>query len=177
MRWLGRKIDSLTGTVLAATAGLVASQAQAFVQAYLQRLGGHLDEARLLVARIAEDPLYQSLSAEQRRPLADAAAARVDALAHAFRAIAESSDLLRPLALLRHFDPDIATAAFDIFQPSLPVHAAGATYFVAGMVLAWIVYDALKSALGRMWAAIILWAAIIGRRARPRDLRSGARRG
>lgn len=154
MGWLGRKIDSLIGTLLAATVGLAVSQAQSFAQAYLQRLGGHLDEARLLVARIAEDPVYQSLAAEHRRPLADAAAARVDKLARSFDAIAGSSDLLRPLALLRHFDRDIATAAFDIFQPSLPIHTAGATYFVVGMVIAWVAYDVSKSVLGGLWRAI-----------------------
>ena len=38
--------DSLVGTIIAAIAGLLASQMIAFINAYLQRLGGHLDEAR-----------------------------------------------------------------------------------------------------------------------------------
>ena len=46
MRWLLSLFDRLIGTTIGAIAGVSASQTQAFIHAYLQRLGGHLDEAR-----------------------------------------------------------------------------------------------------------------------------------
>ena len=50
MGWIRKKLDSLAGTVIAVVAGLTSLQLPAFIHAYMQRLGGHLDEARLGLA-------------------------------------------------------------------------------------------------------------------------------
>ena len=47
MGWIRKKLDSLAGTVTAIITGLASLQLPSFINAYLQRLGGHLDEARL----------------------------------------------------------------------------------------------------------------------------------
>ena len=47
-----RKYDALLGTILAALAGLCFAQLPVFIQQYLQRLGGHVDEAHLSLVQI-----------------------------------------------------------------------------------------------------------------------------
>ena len=51
MRWAWVKILTLFGAGVAAVFAAGGAQGPAFVQAYLQRLGGHIDEARRTVDR------------------------------------------------------------------------------------------------------------------------------
>ena len=142
MSWLLRKLDSLLAAVLAAVAGLGLSQAQAFAQQYLQRLGGHRDEAerawQSLQASIgdAADTTAQRLSSQ--------AYARFQDLAGAYDAIREAAPLLKPLALARRLDSEIARRVVADYQPALPIETASLVYALAGMLLALLLYDLLK---------------------------------
>lgn len=143
-RWLLGRIDRLAGSICALVLGLGAAQAQGFALAYLQRLGGHLDEARRLVdqIRIGVAP-YDQVAQPARAALEAAAAARVDELAVARDAVAAADPFLRPLELLRRVDPEIARATWADYVPTLPVEPASLTYGLLGMVVAWLVYDAI----------------------------------
>ncbi len=143
MRWTLTKLDSLVGTVLAATAGLAASQLQAFIHAYLYRLGGHLDEARRTHEWIVEDARGAGEAATQTR-LAEIASARVGELQSAYDAITTAGVFSRPLVFFTRLDDDIARATWRTFEPSLPLDTASLAYGIAGMVVAWMVYEIVK---------------------------------
>jgi HAMP domain-containing protein len=147
MSWLLRKIDSLAGTIVAATAGLAASQAQAFSAAYLQRLGGHIDEARLTLQKISAGDYAGTMPAETQAALVAAAGRRLDDLVGAYDAIMSADPLWRPLALLRDMDEAIAKAAFANFQPALPLDMASLISALAGMALGWLVYQLVTAPL------------------------------
>ncbi|MFN4283881.1 MAG: DUF2937 family protein [Alphaproteobacteria bacterium] len=147
MPWLLRKIDSLAGTIVAAAAGLATSQAQAFSAAYLQRLGGHVDEARLTLEKMRANDYAGPLPVDMQAALVSAAERRVEALARAYDAILGADPLWRPLALLRDVDKSIAEAALANFQPSLPLDTASLISALAGMVLGWLAYGLVTAPL------------------------------
>ena len=95
MRWVARKLDSLLASAVAAFVALSASQFLAFVQQYRQRLGGHLDEARLSQARIESGELMAALDPTARLQAAQDMAARVDHLQQADAALRDAGLLAR----------------------------------------------------------------------------------
>lgn len=147
MPWLLRKIDSLAGTIVAAAAGLAASQAQAFSAAYLQRLGGHIDEARLTLEKMRANDYAGPLPVDMQAALVSAAERRVEALARAYDAIVAADPLWRPLALLRDMDKSIAEAALANFQPALPLDTASLVSALVGMTLGWLAYGLVTAPL------------------------------
>lgn len=147
MSWLLRKIDSLIGTAVAATTGLAASQAQAFSAAYLQRLGGHIDEARLTLEKIRASDYAGPLPVDVQAALVSATERRIDQLAHAYDAIMAADPLWRPLVLIRDADLTIAKAAFANFQPALPLDSASLISALVGMALGWLAYDLVTGPL------------------------------
>lgn len=147
-RWLLGRIDRLLGSICALVLGLGAAQAQGFALAYLQRIGGHLDEATRLLGQIrAGVAPYDQVAPVARAALEAAAAARAQTLAAARDAIAAADPFLRPLEALRHADPEIARATWTDYVVSLPVEPASLAYGLTGMVLAWLVYDGLTALL------------------------------
>jgi hypothetical protein len=148
MRWTLRKCDSLLGTVLAAIAGLGFAQLPAFIQQYLQRLGGHVDEAQLNLSRVTAGAGFRNLDPPAREVLTVSLETRVNELEFGERAISSASASARPFIFLREFDPEIAMAALRTFEPAVPLSMAGLIYGVAGIVVGWLLYELLKAPLG-----------------------------
>jgi len=132
-----RALIGLTGLI---AAGLLSAQMPAFVQQYLQRLGGHLDEARLFASQLADETALPDLPAESRQMVAISTDRRVARLARAHDAIAGAPELARPLIFVAYVDGDIATAAIERFQPGLPITLGGALYGGAGALLLFACY-------------------------------------
>ncbi len=145
MGWLLRKIDQVVAAVLAGSVGVSLSQLQAFMHQYLQRLGGHLDEARRNFDQLGSAPQLQVLEERSRQLLLDAAAGRVGEIEQARDTILGAGPFLRPFVFVREADPEIAMAALRDFQPAIPVDAASLGYALAGVVLALLVYDLVKA--------------------------------
>jgi hypothetical protein len=143
--WLTRKIDSLVGAVFGGVAGAAASQFDAFVLQYLQRLGGHLDEARRHYSLVMDADRYRDMAVEARAILLADARVRVDELDLAWRAVAESNLMQRPWIFATHVDPEIAARTWETFRPVLPFDATGLIYAACGMVIGLIVYELLKA--------------------------------
>lgn len=141
MRWMARKLDSLLASAVAAFVALSASQFLAFVQQYRQRLGGHLDEARLGQSRIASGQIMTALEPAARVQAVQDMAARVDHLQQADAALRDAGLLARPVAFVHSFEPDIALATWHDFQPAIPVDAASLTYTAVGLFLGWMIYE------------------------------------
>jgi len=144
MGWFTRKLDSLIGAVFAGAGGAAASQFDAFVLQYLQRLGGHLDEARQHYTQIAEADQYRNLTTEVRAALVADAQNRMDQLSLAYRSLADADLLHLPWVFVQHVDSEIATRTLEIFRPVLPIDMPGLIYAGCGAVLGLIVYELIK---------------------------------
>jgi hypothetical protein len=156
LRPLGRAGERLLDRVLCVIGAVGLSQAPEFFQQYLQRLGGHLDEARLVLARyeaiaresgISVAQLVELTRAQAAEPVAKLggaiaeAQARVESLSAAETALRTASLWERPFVFLRHVDADIAGRAWEVFKPAVPVTPEGFVYAGVGMVLALVAYQ------------------------------------
>lgn len=153
--------ESLLDRVLCVVGAVAFSQFPEFVQQYLQRLGGHLDEARRLVAKFTETAAQSNLTLpefiDRTAANADPAVAklggvmqdtveRVNELSFANAAIHNASIWERPFVFLRHVDGEIARATWSIYQPAVPTTTEGLVYALAGVVVVLcIYYGAIKA--------------------------------
>lgn len=169
VRWLFRKLDSLVGAAFAGTWGAVVSQFQAFVHQYLQRLGGHIDEAKRNYALILDSDRYRQMDTASRDIIADDARARVDELQSAFDAVTGADLLTRPYEFLVNVDSAIAERTLENFKPAVPVDLESLIYAGAGLVLGFVFFELIKAPF-----AILLRGA--RRKKTPRHHESGGSR-
>jgi hypothetical protein len=142
--WIWRKLDSfLSGTVIAVS-GVAASQAQAFMVQYVQRLGGHLDEAKAQLNSVQHGLRYQLMNETVRKELETEASNRVAQLQNAYTAITDANVVTKPFALLRHADSTMLAGTWRDFVPALSASADSITYVVMAMILGFIVYEGIK---------------------------------
>lgn len=145
----------LLDRVFCVVGALLFSQLPEFIQQYLQRLGGHLDEARRVLGQFRHTAAQSGLTLDQfihqtqANPdpavakLATAmtdVVARVDALASAQTAIQNASLWERPLIFLSHIDFSIARATWGIYHPAVPTTFEGVIYALLGVFIALGVY-------------------------------------
>jgi hypothetical protein len=147
---------------------VIFAQAPEFMQQYLQRLGGHLDEARRHLQQFKQAAAQSGLTLDKlianTTANADPAVAklggvmadsitRVDTLEAAQTAILHASLWSRPFVFLRHLDATIARATWSIFQPAVPTTAEGLVYALSGMIVLMSLYHfGLKYPLRRAWS-------------------------
>ena len=147
--------DSLTDRILCVVGAVLFSQGPEFMQQYLQRLGGHLDEARrqLAIFRRTADQAGLTLDAFIQKtasnPDADVArlggvmgetAERVTALQAAHDSLAHAALWERPFVFIRHLDPAIARATGAVYQPAVPTTGEGLLYAFTGMLVVLALY-------------------------------------
>jgi Protein of unknown function (DUF2937) len=151
MRWFIRKLDSLIGAAFAGTWGAVVSQFQAFVHQYLQRLGGHIDEANRNYQIILDSDRYREMDAVTRDVITGDALARVKELKSVYDAITDADIFTRPYEFLVHVDSVIAERTFESFEPALPVDLESLIYAGVGLVLGFIVFEIIKAPLALLF--------------------------
>lgn len=166
VRPFGRMGQQLLDRALCVLGAVSLSQAPEFFQQYLQRLGGHLDEARTVLARyesvaresgITLAQLIEATRAQASAPVAKLgtliveAQARVEALATAEQALRAASLWTRPFVFLAHHDSGILHGTWAAFKPAMPVTLEGAVYAGVGMVLALLLFQ-----LGVVWPCRVL---------------------
>ena len=161
--WILQKLDMLLGAAVAALAAMAASQTQAFVQQYLQRLGGHLDEAQLRLETVRNGVRYQVMNPDVRAEFENEALDRVTELTQAFTAISDAGLLTRPFALMRHGEDLILSRTWEAFVPAIPLDTASVTYVCMGLVFGVLVYEIVKTPL----------VLVVGRPRRRRFRRKG----
>lgn len=156
--------DSLTDRILCVVGAVLLSQGPEFMQQYLQRLGGHLDEARRHLGAFQKTADQAGLSLDrfinQTAANADPAVAklggvmtdaieRVNSLQTAHDALLHAALWERPFVFLRHLDPGIARATGSVYQPAVPTTAEGLVYALTGMLLILALYHlGVKRLLG-----------------------------
>jgi hypothetical protein len=147
--------EGLLDRVLCVAGAVLFSQVPEFMQQYLQRLEGHLDEAKLAVDRFREAASQSGMSLDQLMATAaqnpnpaigklggvvQGALARVDTLSAADAALRDASALTRPFVFLAHADWGIARATLSIYRPAVPTTMEGAVYAAIGIIVMLSVY-------------------------------------
>jgi hypothetical protein len=168
MKWLRSLLgagEGLLDRVLCVAGAVVFTQVPEFLQQYLQRLGGHVDEARRQLLQFQAIAAQSNLSLEtlarQTSANADEAVAklggliaatvdRVHSLETAQSALQAASVWTRPFVFLRHMDPAIARGTWSFFKPAVPTTLEGLVYGLMGMfVLMGLYHGAIKYPLAR----------------------------
>lgn len=160
--------EALLDRVLCVIGAVLFSQAPEFMQQYLQRLGGHLEEARRQLQHFQQTAEQSGLTLakfiSQTSANADPAVAklggvmteavtRVDTLEAAQSALQNASLWARPFVFLQHIDTTIARATWTIFKPAVPTTAEGLVYSLCGMLVLLVVYHGgIKYPIRRKWA-------------------------
>lgn len=147
--------EQLLDRILCVLGAVLFSQVPEFMQQYLQRLGGHLDEARLTLSRFREAAAQSGMTLDQlvaganQNPeqsmrsiggVIQGAAARVDELAAADAALRHASAWTRPFVFAEHVDWGIARATWAIYRPAVPTTAEGFMYAAVGIILVLSLY-------------------------------------
>ncbi len=142
--------EGLLDRMLCVVGAVGFSQAPEFMQQYMQRLGGHLDEARRQLMQFEQAAAQSGLTLQrfiaQTSTNADTAVAklggvmtrtvtRVDSLESAQTALQNASIWTRPFVFLRHLDSSIAHGTWSIFKPAVPTTAEGLVYALLGMLV------------------------------------------
>jgi hypothetical protein len=155
LRPLFRAGEGLLDRVLCLLGAVAFCQLPEFIQQYLQRLGGRLDEARLQLSKFEEIAHQSNLTLPQfiarTSANADTAVAklggvmqdaldRVASLSRAMDAIQHASLWNKPFVFFSHLDPSIANATLDIYKPAVPTTLEGLLYALAGMIVILGVY-------------------------------------
>jgi hypothetical protein len=125
------------------------------MQQYLQRLEGHLDEARLAVDRFKDAAAQSGMSLDQlvagaaKNPdpsmgklgaVVQAAVARLDQLGATDTALRGASIWSKPFVFVAHLDPGIARATLRIYRPAVPTTPEGFIYAAIGIILVLAIY-------------------------------------
>jgi hypothetical protein len=111
---------------------------------YVQRLGGHLDEARAQLTNVQTGLRYKLMSDTVRGELQAEAQHRVDELQRAYESIARANVFAKPVALVRHADPTMLNGTWRDFVPALPMTPESVTYVIVGMVIGFLIYEVIK---------------------------------
>jgi hypothetical protein len=150
-----RGAEGLLDRILCVCGAVLFSQLPEFMQQYLQRLEGHLDEARLQVDRFRDAARQSGMTLDQliagagQNPdpamarlggVIKSAVARVDDLGTADTALRHASLWTRPFVFASHVDWGIARATWSIYRPAVPTTVEGLLYAGFGVVLILAVY-------------------------------------
>lgn len=154
-------LDSVLDRVLAVVGGLLLAQVPAFLDAYMQRLDGHLGEAQRNIASWQEiadrvhlgdlHALAESYQAAQQPEVVEAGRklaedmVRLDELRAARKAIAEAPVWQRAAVFLWNMDSDIVRATAKEYVPNLPLDAESLIYGFLGLVLMLALYQGSKA--------------------------------
>ena len=147
--------DGLLDRALCVLGAVLFSQFPEFMQQYLQRLGGHLDEARRQLQQFQDTAAQSGLTLDrfiaQTAANAEPAVAklsgvmtgtvdRVADLAAAQAALQNATIWSRPFVFVARLDLPIARATWGIFRPAVPTTIEGLVYALAGMLVLLALY-------------------------------------
>ena len=157
MLLLGRMLTM----AVALCGGILFSQAPEFTQQYRQRLGGALDELKILISEFdaqANDSgldrqealnIYAASSEAFLRNQGEAMRrifARYDLLAEQQRKVTFAPSLTKPLVVLRNPDSTTFANAWRDFVPAVPVDFAGLAWAASGFFAGWLLAAILGAA-------------------------------
>jgi len=155
VRSASRGAERLLDRVLCVVGAVLFSQLPEFMQQYLQRLEGHLDEATLQLDRFKQAAAQSGMTLDQLVAGSDgnpdpamgrlggvvrSLVERVEELGAADAALRHATVWTRPFVFAAKIDWAIARATWSIFRPAVPTTLEGLTYAFAGIVFALALY-------------------------------------
>lgn len=158
---MGRFLAFLLGVAGA----VIASQGPGFTLQYMQNLQGRVDELTTIVATHDAELAKYGYSREKAVEECRQAVDLLEAMCSNYRTAVERlhylqghlselnsvSDAMRPLALARTYDRDIALSVKDQFKPAVPTTIDGAIYAAGGFAVAWGLPLVVFSIIGGMF--------------------------
>ena len=147
MSWFYNKIAIIFNSTLAAVGGLFASQIDSFLSQYLQRLGGHLEEATSNLERILNSSVYQNMEESVRRTLELEAITRVDNLQKAYDTINGASFLTKPFKLMFVIEEKIFLGTINDYVPSFNFTPGTIFYIILTIIIIIFLLELLKKVI------------------------------
>mgnify|MGYP001083317100 CR=1 FL=1 len=147
MSWLYNKISTVFNATLAAIGGLFASQIETFASQYLQRLGGHLEEATSNLERIITSVLYQNMEESVRRVLELESLDRVDHLQRAYNMINESNFFTKPFKLIFYSEEKIFLGTINNYVPAFNFTIETIIYIIISIVITIVLLELIKNGI------------------------------
>lgn len=147
---IGKALTLVVGLV----GGTLFSQAPEFAQQYRQRIGGAIDELRIIVDDFTKQAADHQLDGQQalevyaRSPddfLRDRGLSMRSTLERYERLVTQQSDLgiaapvAKPFVLMRNADEGILANTWRDFVPGVPVSFAGLVWAAIGFIGGWVV--------------------------------------
>ena len=140
-------LEKFTDRILCALGALVFSQAPEFMQQYLQRLGGRLDEALRHLDEVRSIALQSGIAISSEGKPLDAGSAgvakllqlandRANLLQAAESSLRNASILTRPFVFIKNCDWETAKATLHVYKPAVPTTLEGLSYALVGMAVA-----------------------------------------
>lgn len=156
-------VDKIADRAAAVAGAVGLAQFPAFLNSYTQRLGGHVDEARINVAgwqhiadkttggnladliSIYQNTDHQAVIEAGNKAAADVA--RFQGLEHALKDLLNANAFERAYTFLKHVDTDIAYNTLKHYTPNIPTDAEGLVYAGVGLLLGMLCYRGIKKGI------------------------------
>ena len=157
-----RAIDGVIDRLFAALGAVALSQFPQFYGQYMQRLGGHLDEAERAIGQYIKAAADLNLTLEEyiSEHLSSASEIfvssgkviqelleRYNSLEKSYLALQDADIFNRWFIFLREVDWTIAAGTWNNFMPGVPTTIEGLTYALIGLLLGWGLYALLKAVI------------------------------
>jgi hypothetical protein len=164
-------IDGIFDRIISIVGAVAFSQFPQFFGQYMQRLGGHLAEAKWALAQYiaAAEALNLTLEEYIREHLESGSKVftssgeviqdmleRVQSLELSYQALQDATIYNRWLVFMREVDWSIATGTWENFVPGVPTTVEGLTYALAGLLLGWGAYTLFKLTIAVPYEALKL---------------------
>ncbi len=155
-----RTIDGLLDRIMAILGAFLLAQFPHFFNQYLQRLGGHMEEARRTVRHYTQAAENLNLTLEQyvdihltageevyvsSGKLISGLITRLEQLEHSFFALKNATPFNRWLVFLQEVDWSIAAHTWQHFSPGVPTTTEGIIYAFLGLLVGWGIYSGIKN--------------------------------
>ncbi|MFO7951187.1 MAG: DUF2937 family protein [Bacillota bacterium] len=152
-------IDGIADRIFAALGAVALSQFPQFYGQYMQRLGGHLAEARRMLEQYIQAAESHNLTLEEyiREHLESGSdvfkssgevmqrlVERHETLEQAYMAMLDANIYNRWFVFLKEVDWSIAAGTWENFVPGLPTTLEGLVYALSGLLIGWGTYSFLK---------------------------------
>lgn len=144
MEWIAHKLDTFLAAVVIAAVAIAACQSQAFIIQYLSRQSSQLAAAKVELANVETGLRYKLMSDTVRKEIETDARTRAQALQASYDSVAHGNLFARPLILARTGDRNLMEATWRGFVPALPVTLGSMVFTVVGMVIGFLIYEAIK---------------------------------
>jgi hypothetical protein len=154
-----RFLEGLLERCLIVVGAVIFVQFPQYFAQYMQRLGGHLEEARRVVDQYAKAAEANQISLQEyinihlnsgnnifisTGKLIQGFLDRFNYLEHAFKSLQDTTPWNRLLIFIREMDPQIARQTWQNFTPGIPTTLEAVGYALIGILLVWGIYQGLK---------------------------------